>query len=419
MAGVSLYKQLPASADKQTIHPYIINIDEGEIKRMNTLIELSNIPAACYENAAPNRQYGITREWLAGMKQRWLSEFSWKQHEEHLNQFNNYKATVHTRSLSDSIDIHFVGLFSQRTNATPIILFHGWPGSFLEFLPIVQLVANKYTPSTLPYHLIVPSLPGYGISSPPPTDQNENMFGLETNAEIMDNLMSNIFGPIKYIAQGGDVGARVARIMAAQYPNCIAAHLNYSPLAKQPLPDSELHLEAMEQGGLERRAEFQRTAYAYAQEQATRPSTLGLVLASNPLALLAWIGEKFLEWPDPASFPYSHDDPSSPFADEILLSVSLYWLSGSITTTFYPYKEHVVKGKNHDHPDYHVHAPKQLGYSWFPKEIQAIPVSWVKTTGNLVWWKRHDIGGHFAAVEQTEVLWHDIEEFVGQVVHTK
>ncbi|KAJ4154418.1 hypothetical protein NW765_015175 [Fusarium oxysporum] len=137
---------------------------------------------------------------------------------------------------------------------------------------------------------------------------------------------------------------------------------------------------------------------------ATRPSTIGLILSSSPLALLAWVGEKFLSWSD--------EDPP---LEEILTSVSLYWLTDSFPTSIFPYRQRFDPDYPgaHDHPKWKISKP--LGYSWFPFELAPIPVSWVKTTGNLVFWRDHKRGGHFAALERPEELLKDFEEFIEQI----
>lgn len=412
------FTKLPKSADPTAIQPYTINFADGEIHRMRQLIELSNIPEPCFENSQSDgsRQYGIQRDWLLEMRSRWLDKFEWKTHEARLNAYPHFKANVVDRSVQ--FDIHFVALFSTHSDAIPLVFFHGWPGSFLEFIPMLDLIRKQYEndASKVPYHIIVPSLPGFGLSSGPPINQSEELFSVESVARIFDNLMGIIFGPsTKYVAQGGDIGSRVAKVLVSQYSNCIASHLNYDS-APEPASGPEnggVQIEDVERQAFKRAEWFKSQGAAYALEQATRPSTIGLVLSSNPVALLAWVGEKFLDWTDPASFPSQppHSSPQSDFAEDILLSVSLYWLSGHIATTFYSYK--FAFGKNaKPHWSYPVAKPKMLGHSWFPQELAPVPVSWLQANSNLVWWRRHEIGGHFAALEGPEKLWKDVQDFL-------
>lgn len=140
--------------------------------------------------------------------------------EDKINSFPNFITPV-SLSEGEDYDIHFVALFSQKADAIPIILTHGWPGSFLEFLPILSLMREQYTPETLPYHLIVPSVPGYAFSAPPPLDKD---FDTEIVAQLLNQLMLNLGFGSGYVAQGGDIGAKVSRILGVKYESCKAVH---------------------------------------------------------------------------------------------------------------------------------------------------------------------------------------------------
>lgn len=140
--------------------------------------------------------------------------------EERINSFPNFKMPIQDND-GRTYDIHFLALFSQKVDAIPVILLHGWPGSFLEFLDILSLMVKQYTPETLPYHLIVPSLPGYAYSSSPPLDKD---FRVEDIARLMNQLMLNLGFGGGYVAQGGDIGSKVGRVMAAEHEACKAVH---------------------------------------------------------------------------------------------------------------------------------------------------------------------------------------------------
>ena len=182
-----------------------------------------------------------------------------------MNSFPNFKATVPVNprtSSSPAMQVHFTTLFSQNPNAVPIILAHGWPGSFLEFLPMLSLLKAKYTdPAQLPYHLMVPSLPGYAFSDAPPIDRD---FGLEDVAAILDHLMTSVLGFPSYVAQGGDVGSRVVRILCATYPKCRAVLLNYSAIPSPPESVDTSTFNETEKRGLERYEWFKSRGSAYA-----------------------------------------------------------------------------------------------------------------------------------------------------------
>lgn len=189
---------------------------------------------------------------------------------------------------------------------------------------MLSLLKKRYPdPSTLPYHIIVPSLPGYAFSSSPPVDRD---FKAEHMAPVMDSLMQALGFGDGYIAQGGDLGSFIARQLGVESPSCKAFHLNLYQLPDPANADS-LPISEQEKKGLERGKAFRDSGSAYAMEHGTRTATIGLTLSSSPLALLSWIGEKFLEWTD--------EDPQ---LDEILDSVSLYWLTDTYARCIYPYR---------------------------------------------------------------------------------
>lgn len=282
------------------------------------------------------------------------------------------------------------------------------PGSFLEFLPILSVIQEKYTSETLPYHFIVPSLPGYTLSGSPGAS---SILTVDKATRIIDTLMIKLGFGSGYVAHGGDIGSGIARTLAAKYDCCKAMHLNFCNM-NQPanvpmsaLSDEDRHL-------LQRGETFKTMGTAYAMEHGTRPSTIALTLSSNPLALLAWIGEKFLAWTD--------EDPS---LDTILESVTLYWFTDTMSRCLYPYRQTWDNERpRHDSPELHVRKP--FGYSVFPKELVPVPRSWAATTGDLSWFQQHGSGGHFAALEKPRELLSDIEDFLrsieqGGTFHTR
>lgn len=214
----------------------------------------------------------------------------------------------------------------------------------------------------------------------------------------MDNLTFSRRG---YVTTGGDIGSMIARLLGAKYPSCKGVHLNFCPFRNPP---EEILTSAEDRAFAARTQQFLLTGSAYAMEHGTRTSTIGLVLNSNPLALLAWIGEKFLSWSD--------IDPS---LDTILEDVSLYWFTGTIARCLFSYRQH-YEGNTAGHQDPSLHIKgKPFGYSLFSKELMPSPKAWVETTGELTFFRQHDAGGHFAALEKPREMWADLEEFVGSL----
>ncbi|KAJ9610188.1 hypothetical protein H2200_004965 [Cladophialophora chaetospira] len=414
------FGSLPSGA-ASNIKPFNLHIPESALTRMKDLLNLSPVADAIYENSLPDsgRRLGLRRDWLVEAKRVWETEFIWRNTEDRINSSSNFRIPIDDEL--GTFDTHFVGLFSHRPDAIPIILLHGWPGSFLEFLPTLDLLKQKYTPETLPYHVVVPSLPGYTLSPMPLMNHD---FTQMDAARIMDKLMQRLGFGKGYVAQGGDVGSRVARVLAVDHPSCkgntqnrlttdcpnilngvyLAVHLNFCFMSRPASAKDDSTLSDVEQDGLKRMKAWQAQGTAYALEHATKPSSIGFALNSNPLAMLAWIGEKLMDWTDPN---HQFSIPT------ILESISLYWLTASGHSSLWSYRHSFgSSARPHDDPKYHIKVP--MGYSYYRYEIIPIPADWVATTGNLVFTEKHDKGGHFAAWEQPEVFTADLEAFVKQ-----
>ncbi|KAF1914142.1 Alpha/Beta hydrolase protein [Ampelomyces quisqualis] len=374
----------PASAK-----PFTLNIPDHDLSEWRQLLQLSKPGPTTYENTQTKENYGVTKKWLTEAKDYWLNTYDWRAQEKHINSFDNFRMQI------DDIDLHFVAYFSEKKDAIPIVFMHGWPGSFIEFLPMLANIRKQYGRKNLPYHIIVPSLPGYPLSAGLPTDKNWTM---EASAHIIHKLMTNL-GFEKYLAQGGDVGSFEARILAHEHDACVGIHVNLfttkDPFGTQDQPD-ESKLTDFEKKMMARIATWRETGAAYANEHGTRPSTIGHVLSSNPLALLAWIGEKFLEW---------SDEP--PSLDEILTNISLYWFTSSFPRSIYPYRQLSTTSAAS------TPISKPLGVSWFLHEILPAFKHVIEKENNLVYYKRHERGGHFAALERPVEFWGDVEEFAG------
>ncbi|KAI9826413.1 MAG: hypothetical protein M1819_007376 [Sarea resinae] len=369
------FSNVPAAA---AINPseFQVHVSDEQLSELETLVRLSKIAPTTYQNLQKDSNFGISKEWLIEAKVHWEKKFNWRACEERINSFPHFTTPIRDTD-GEEYNIHFVALFSDKKDAIPVMLLHGWPGSFLEFLPLLSLIKEQYSPATLPYHFIVPSLPGYAFSSGPSLHKE---FHNTDIARLMNHLITDLGLGGGYVVQGGDIGSRVARILAVSYEGCKAAHLNYCNMPEAPPGVTEDSLNELEKKGLERAEWFKNMGSAYAIEHATRPSTIGLVLSTNPVALLAWIGEKFLDWTD-----------KDPPLDTILESVSLYWLTETFPRAIYPYRaERVVTNDGmgaHSDPKWHISKP--FGFSWFPNEIPPMPQKWVATTGDLVFWRQH------------------------------
>jgi pimeloyl-ACP methyl ester carboxylesterase len=270
------------------------------------------------------------------------------------------------------------------------LLAHGWPGSFIEFVDVIERLRDEF-------HLVVPSLPGYGFSDPPMTRGWDPMRIAHAFAELMARL-----GYGRYGAQGGDWGSQIAtRIGAIDAEHCAAIHLNM-PLATRP--DEPVELTEAEKADLAAFAAFSRDESGYALEQGTKPQTLGVALNDSPAGLLAWIVEKFRGWSD------CDGDPETVFTrDQLLTNVMLYWVTETITSSVRLYWESRMSGI-WTKPLDPVTVP--TGIARYPKEeILRFPRSWVEQIYNVTYWSVLPRGGHFAAMEQPDLFVDDVRKF--------
>ncbi|KAG9661475.1 alpha/beta-hydrolase, partial [Aureobasidium melanogenum] len=234
------YAQIPSTAKVQP-KPFKVEIDANDIQSMKHLIAHSKIGPATYENQQTDRRFGMNRDWLIKAKKHWETNYDWRRCENHMNSFPNFTIPV-TDPDGSEFTIHFLALFSTSPTAIPIAFFHGWPGSILEFLSMLDLIKKQYSdPSSLPYHIIVPSLPGYAFSSAPPLDRD---FKNEHIAPVMDAVMQALGFGDGYIAQGGDLGSFISRQLGVESASCKAFHQNLfnlpPPANADSLPISEM-----------------------------------------------------------------------------------------------------------------------------------------------------------------------------------
>jgi len=195
--------------------PFTLAIPDKDLQEWRQLLQLSKLGPTTYENTQSEQNFGVTQKWLSSTKDYWLNTYNWRAQESHINTLPNYRIPI------EDIDLHFIGVFSSRKDAIPIIFMHGWPGSFIEFLPLLRVVQKQYPDAKdRPYHIVVPSLPGYTLSSSAGADKN---WTVEDSARVMNTLMVQL-GFDKYIAQGGDVGSFEARVMARDYKECVGMH---------------------------------------------------------------------------------------------------------------------------------------------------------------------------------------------------
>jgi microsomal epoxide hydrolase len=338
---------------------------------------------------------GASVDYMRDLVAYWRSGFDWRAWEERLNRFAQYRVAL------GGIDLHFIHEPGRGPAPMPLLLSHGWPGSVFEFHKVLPMLTDPARFGGDPadaFTVVAPSLPGFTLSFAP----GQPRFGVEAMAELFAALMTDVLGYARFGAQGGDWGAFLSARLAFTFPERLAGiHINLMPvrrdLATLQNPTAE------EQAYLRQLAHFLKEETGYQWIQGTRPTTLAFGLTDSPTGLAAWIVEKFHRWTDHAG-----DLESVVGRDEMLANIMLYWASGAIGSSFWPYYARM----HSPWPipdDARIGVP--LGYAEFPKEILRPPRSLAERSfADIRRWTRMARGGHFAALEQPEALVHEIRE---------
>jgi pimeloyl-ACP methyl ester carboxylesterase len=342
-------------------------------------------------------EYGIPIDYLRELVDYWRATYDWRTQEEHLNSFSHYRTRI------DDQSIHFIHAKSAHTDALPILITHGWPGSVVEFLDVIPRLTDPESfggQASDAFHVVAPSLPGYGWSEPPRTPGWDEHRIAAAFIALMGRL-----GYSRYGAQGGDWGAQVtSRIGALDSEHCAAIHLN---MALGVRPESDAPLTDEEQADLKAMRLFVKEESGYANEQGTKPQTLGVALNDSPAGLLAWIVEKFRAWSDCGGHPENCFT-----RDQLLTNVMLYWATQTSASSVRLYWESRQSGLSAQSLPF-VDVP--TGVARYPKEPLRWPRSWVERQYNVVHWASMERGGHFAAMEQPDLFVDDLRTFFRRV----
>ncbi len=368
--------------------PFRIEATQAELEDLRQRLRSTRWPEP---ETVDDWSQGVPSGYLKEVVDYWALSYDWRSREARLNRFPQYKARL------AGLDIHFVHVRSQNEHALPLLITHGWPGSIVEFQKILEPLTNPQAhggEESDAFHVVCPSLPGYGFSDKPPG----RGCGVERIAELWDALMARL-GYANYVAQGGDWGAAVTTQIGIQnHGRCRGIHLNM-PLAFPP-PEAPTSPTPAEAKALAARKRYRESESGYAAVQSTRPQTLGYSLVDSPVGQAAWILEKFCSWMDCDGHP-----ENVLTRDELLDNIMLYWLPANGASSARLYWESFNKSfaANADQ----VHIP--TGCSLFAKELSQPPREWVEQRyPKLVYWNELPKGGHFAAFEQPEL-------FVGEV----
>ncbi|MVA22033.1 alpha/beta fold hydrolase [Agrobacterium vitis] len=373
------------------ISPFTIHISDGRLSAIRTKVKAYDW---CQLPDAGGWSAGVGVNDLKRLVTYWLDTYDWREVEQRLNRLPNFKTDV------EGEEIHFLHAKGDGTRP-PVLLLHGWPGSYLEFERLIDpLVANGHD-------VVVPSLPGFAFSQP-----ITGVLGPRRIGELMHILMTKLFGGRKYVVQGGDWGAAIASWMAYNQPDALLGfHLNMvSVLAKDAEPTTP-----EEKDLLKRRAEILDWETGYNHEQETRPQTLGVALSDSPVGTAGWILEKFGKWADLGTTANGSPDIWSKFSeDELLTNIMLYLAPSSVVTSTWIYHGKRLEGSQTFLEGTRIKVP--TGVAAFPDPVFLPPPrSFAEKTYNIVHWNEMPKGGHFAALEQPELLLADLRAFIAKI----
>ena len=379
-----------------TVRAFNISISDAAVEDLRGRLERVRWPVSL---AHDDWEDGVNLSFMMRLRDYWLDQYDWRVHEERLNRLPNRMVTL------DGQDIHFVHQQGRGPSPMPLVLTHGWPGSFIEMERIIPLLAFPAEHGGDPadaFDVIVPSLPGYGFS-PAPTRAGTSSREI---AILWHKLMIEL-GYGRFGAQGGDIGAGVSTWLARLFPDAMTGiHLNYVPGSFRPsLGPSMPDVTSEEQAFLDRAASWSALEGAYAALQGTKPQTLSLALTDSPIALAGWIAEKVRAWSDCGG-----EIESVISLDTLLTNISIYWFSDSLTASLRLYKDNRLSPLTFL-PGERIIPP--VGIALFPHELPMPPRSWVERVFDVHRWTTMPAGGHFAALEQPQLLAEDIRAYFG------
>ena len=380
-----------ATPDPEAIRPFTFEGADDVLTDLQDRLARARLPE---QIPGTGWDQGTNKAYLEELLAYWQDGFDWRAQEHRLNEFDHFKTDV------DGIDVHFIHQRSANENAVPLLLVHGWPGSFVEFADLIGPLTDPEAhggDAADAFHVVIPSLPGYGFSGKP----DETGYNPERMADVLAGLMEKL-GYDRYGAQGGDWGAIINRSLAGNYSDrLIGLHTNFmisgpaGGASSADVPAEEMELRR------ERAAAF-ADGRGYQAIQGTKPQTLGYGLNDSPTGLAAWIVEKFHGWSD------NDGNVESAFTkDELLTNITLYWVTQTITSSTRLYYE--SGNTPATRPVGYIDVP--TGVAVFPKEILFTPRSWAEGGFNIVRWTMMPRGGHFAALEEPELLVDDVRAF--------
>jgi pimeloyl-ACP methyl ester carboxylesterase len=375
------------------IQPFRIAVEQAAIDDLKQRLAQARWP---YEPQDAGWSQGTNGDYLRELVDYWQHSYDWRQHEAELNRYPQFLAEI------EGLKIHFVHVRGKGPNPTPLILTHGWPGSFVELLPVVEFLTDPAAHGgnpALSFDVVIPSIPGYAFSDKPA----KRGWTHADTARLWSKLMIDELGYSQFGAHGGDFGAIISQEIAKQRPDAlIGMHLTYighyntwaidqSTLA----PAEQAYMDAV-QGWL-------MSEGAYLMVHSTKPQSVAYGLSDSPLGLAGWFAEKFQSWTDGG---LEHKIGK----DRFLTNLMIYWLTNSISSSLRSYSEGEMELML-------PLPPVPTGFTIFPKDILPPPREWVERRVNLQHWATMPSGGHFAGLEEPELLANELRSFFGPFRH--
>jgi pimeloyl-ACP methyl ester carboxylesterase len=379
---------LPAATKDLT--PFKIRVPQAALDDLKRRLASTRWPE---RETVGDWSQGVPLQKAQALVAYWRDKYEWRRFEARLNAFPQYRTQI------DGVGIHFIHVRSAQQNALPIILTHGWPGSLVEFMEVIGPLSDpaRYRGKAEDaFHVVVPSLPGFGFSDKPV----ETGWDVNRIARAWATLMPRL-GYERWVAQGGDWGSGVTHALAHQRPQgLIAAHVNWQFVFPEKLPENPTPAERK---AIDRAALFTNDQSGYFREQGTRPQTVGYPLADSAAGQALWIYEKFQAWTD------NHGNPEDALSvDAMLDDISLYWFTDTAASSARIYWENTRAGAA-GFSGGRIELP--MAASVFPHEIFCPPKAWAEALWpNLFYWNEVDRGGHFAAFEQPKVFTEELRK---------
>jgi microsomal epoxide hydrolase len=375
-----------------TPRPFTIHVDDSVLSDLRTRLERVRWPD---EVPTSNWRYGTDLAYMKELVAYWRERYDWRVHEARLNRLRQFMVPVH------GLDLHFIHEPGVGPRPLPLLLSHGWPGSIVEFEALIPRLTDPARFGGDPadaFAVVAPSLPGYAFSFRP----NQPRFGVVEIADVFAALMTDVLGYRRFGAQGGDWGAFITSRLGVVHPDrLLGIHLNLLTVRRDLAPPAEPTTE--EKAYAQQLQHWLREETGYQSIQGTKPQTLAYGLTDSPVGLAAWIVEKFRTWSDCGG------EVERRFSkDTLLTNIMLYWITGAINSSFWPYY-----ARNHQGwplPEGQL-ITVPTAYAAFPREILSPPRPWAERVYNIRRWTEMKAGGHFAALEEPDALAADIRAF--------